>query len=323
MHNVEAKFTPAGAFMAEVQGRRASHRLLTASLWLTLFALAVKIWLGWSSQSFSLITESLHTLIAGMSLLLSLIAISAREASGREIWGHSRLEALLALMLVAFMGFACVSLGVVCGQQVVASLGRLTGTGGVPPIQTTLEARPWLLSTLAAMIALLGVWGLSVRYAALHFTSSALRFNSSCLLSDAGLMLLVAAVWWGTHSGHGWLDPVLAIGLVFTAIAQTYRLLNCQLPLLLRQMAIAPEALAQTIHQVEGITHCYAIRSQGVVGRQVFVEMRLILHPECLSLARTIAERIERLIRDRYGPAKIIIYIDSDLTVKPEPAPKS
>jgi hypothetical protein len=64
---------------------------------------------------------------------------------------------------------------------------------------------------------------------------------------------------------------------------------------------------------VEGITHCYAIRSQGVVGRQVFVEMRLILHPECMSLARTIAERIERLIRDRYGPAKVVIYIDRDL----------
>jgi len=81
---------------------------------------------------------------------------------------------------------------------------------------------------------------------------------------------------------------------------------------LMKQMAIAPEALAQTIHQVEGITHCYGIQSRGVVGRQVFVEMRLILHPECMSVARTIAERVERVIRDRYGPAKVVIYIDSD-----------
>jgi len=77
-------------------------------------------------------------------------------------------------------------------------------------------------------------------------------------------------------------------------------------------LAIASEALAQTIHQVEGITHCYSIQSRGVVGRQVFVEMRLILHPECVSMARTIAERVERVIRDRYGSAKVVIYIDSD-----------
>ncbi len=77
-------------------------------------------------------------------------------------------------------------------------------------------------------------------------------------------------------------------------------------------LAIAPEALAQTIHQVEGITHCYGIQSRGVVGRQVFVEMRLILHPECMSVVRTIAERMERAIRDRCGAAKVVIYIDSD-----------
>ncbi|HEY9655292.1 MAG TPA: cation transporter, partial [Crinalium sp.] len=57
---------------------------------------------------------------------------------------------------------------------------------------------------------------------------------------------------------------------------------------------------------------CYGIQSRGVVGRQVFVEMRLILHPECTSIARSIAERVERAIRDRSGPVKVVIYIDSD-----------
>jgi divalent metal cation (Fe/Co/Zn/Cd) transporter len=131
-------------------------------------------------------------------------------------------------------------------------------------------------------------------------------------MQDAWLTLLVLGGLVGVGRGYSWIDPVLAIVMVITATISCWRILNWQLPSLMRQIAIAPEALAQTIHQVEGITHCYAINSRGTVGRHVFVEMHLILHPECMSIARTIAEKVERVIRERYGPARVVIYIDSN-----------
>ncbi|NEP76676.1 MAG: hypothetical protein F6K29_35090, partial [Okeania sp. SIO2G5] len=59
---------------------------------------------------------------------------------------------------------------------------------------------------------------------------------------------------------------------------------------------------------------CYRAKSRGLVGRHVFVELHLDVHPEFMGMARTIAQRIEAMIRSRYGPVKVFIYIN------PEPA---
>jgi divalent metal cation (Fe/Co/Zn/Cd) transporter len=169
-----------------------------------------------------------------------------------------------------------------------------------------------LLQLLGVVVATNFCLACFQRYEAGLLENSALRFSAGHLFQDTWLMLPVLAGLVGVGRGYLWLDPLLAMVLVLAAIGNCWRVFNWQLPSLMRQIAIAPEALAQTIHQVEGITHCYSIQSRGIVGRQVFVEMRLILHPECMSIARSIAERVERAIRDRYGPAKVVIYIDSD-----------
>jgi cation diffusion facilitator family transporter len=292
--------------MGERQGRRrAISQLLLASLWLTLLVLAMKIWLGWATQSLSLIAQSLHTLIASFSILLSLIAATSPGAAQREIWGHSKLEAILTLLLTAFMGFACFNLTVISIHQLQAV------TSNSEPL-FALQINPSLFQLLAVIMATSFCLACLDYYQAGRMDSVALRLGANHLFQDVWLMLLMLAGLVGSWQKHLWLDPLLAIVLVLAAIANCWWVLNRQLPSLLRQVAIAPEALAQTVHQVEGITHCYGIHTRGMVGRQVFVEMRLILHPECVSVARTIAERVERTIRERYGPARIVIHIDSE-----------
>lgn len=291
--------------MAGAQGRRqASRQVLFASLWLALLVLVVKVWIGWATQSLSLLAESLQTLVNGFGILLSTIAITSRYPASREVGGHGRVEAVLALLLAAFMGFACLSLLVVSVQQLEA----ITQEASLLPVRINSP----LVQLLGVVVATNFCLACFQRYEAGLLENSALRFSAGHLFQDTWLMLPVLATLFGVGQGYLWLDPLLAMVMVFAAIAHCWRIFNWQLPSLMRQIAIAPEALAQTIHQVEGITHCYGIQSRGVVGRQVFVEMRLILHPECMGIARSIAERVERVIRDRYGPAKVVIYIDSD-----------
>ncbi|MGC8715207.1 MAG: cation transporter dimerization domain-containing protein, partial [Leptodesmis sp.] len=91
-----------------------------------------------------------------------------------------------------------------------------------------------------------------------------------------------------------------------------WQVLNRQLPSLMQQVAIAPEALTAAVRQVEGILHCYAIQSRGLVGRLVYIEMRLILHPECMTVASTIAARVERVIRQQFGPVKVVLHMESN-----------
>lgn len=292
--------------MSEAQGRRrASRQVLLASLWMTLLVLAVKVWIGWVTQSLSLVAESLHTLIDSFSILLSVISISSMGSSGREVWGHGRLEATMALMLVAFLGFACLNL-------LAISAGQLEAIVSNSPELLSVRINPPLLQVLAVVMAISFCIASFELYQARVLESTALRFNANHLLQDSWLMILVLAGLVGVWRGYTWIDPILAMVMVVAAAISCWRVFNRQLPSLMRQIAIAPEALAQTIHQVEGITHCYAIQSRGIVGRQVFVEMRLILHPECMGIARTIAERVERVIRERYGPARVVIYIDSN-----------
>lgn len=38
--------------------------------------------------------------------------------------------------------------------------------------------------------------------------------------------------------------------------------------------------IAQIARQVGGVTHCYQIQSQGIVGRFVYIQMHLIIHSE-------------------------------------------
>ncbi|PSB23914.1 cation diffusion facilitator family transporter [Stenomitos frigidus] len=291
--------------MAEAESRRrASRQVLLASLWLTLLVLVVKVWIGWATQSLSLLAESLQTLINGFSLLLSTIAIASRYPATREVGGHGKVEASMALLLVALMGFACLSLLVLSVQQL----------GAIAQDSTLVFVRmnPPLFQLLGVVLATNFCLACFQRYEAGLLENNALRFSAAHLFRDTWLMLPVLGALLGVGHGYLWLDPILAMVLVFLAVYNCSSVVHWQLPSLMKQIAIAPEALAQTIHQVDGITHCYGIQSRGMVGRQVFVEMHLILHPECMSVARTIAERVERVIRDRYGPAKVVIYIDSD-----------
>lgn len=289
----------------EAQGRRwASHRILLVGLWLTLMMLAMKVWVGWATRSLSLASEALHTLVTSFSLLLSVLALSVPSSAKRESWGHTRLESSLTLLLVGFLGAAyCFLVGIAVEQ--IGFLGGTTAT------DVYLNASVLQLLAGATVISL----GFSVvaRFQAQLLENAMLRFSFGQAFQDAGLMLLVLAGLIAVKLGVVWLDPVLAVLVFLMALFNVWRIVNWQLPSMMRQVAIAPEAIAKTARQVEGILHCYDIRTRGMVGRMVYVELRLILHPECVTVAPAIVQRLERLIAQQYGPAKVIIQVNHNL----------
>ncbi|MBD1841998.1 cation diffusion facilitator family transporter [Cyanobacteria bacterium FACHB-63] len=289
--------------MAEVNQKRISRRILLVTLWLTLLMLVVKVGAAWATRSLSIVAESLHTVIDGFSTVLGLIALSTpNRQSGREVWGHGRLEAGLALLLVALLGFAGLSLfGVAIDQLVTDSTLRT-----LPDVQMRLSVIGLLTIVFLASVGL----ALFERKVSRSFDSSILKLNARHILQDAWLTILLLVGLLGIWRGYVWLDPVLTIAMVVTAGISCWRVLNWQLPLMMRQVAIAPEAIGQIVRQVQGVTHCYAVRSRGIVGRQVFVEMRVMVHPEFLGAKDWIAGQIEGGIRDRYGAVQVIVAIE-------------
>jgi len=295
--------------MTEGKNRPQVGRLiLFTTLWLTLFVVAVKISAAWATRSLSLLAESLQTLLVSFSTLLSLLKLTKSERSrSSSVYGHSKRETILTFLFIAFLGFAGWSLLGISAQQWVAI------TQGERLAFSVRVSLP-LLQLLGVVIATnLGLAILSL-YQGRVLSNTALRFNGSQLLRDALLTLLVMAGLLGVQWGWVWIDVVLAILLLLLTAGSCWQVVSWHLPLLVQQTAIAPEVIAQIARQVGGVTHCYKIQSQGIVGRFVYIQMHLIIHPEFTSSTSLIAARIENVIQERYSPVQVTFYIDAPLT---------
>ncbi|MEL6248636.1 MAG: cation diffusion facilitator family transporter [Cyanobacteria bacterium J06626_23] len=298
----------------EARQRRVSYRLLLMMLWASLLVLIIEATAGWVTHSLCLLAEALHTLIDVFSTVLSLVAVASPQRTlGREIWGHGRGEAGGALMLSAVLGFAGVNLLLIAIRQYESALQRVA----VPfPVEVTLP----LIQLMAAMVAIVLTLALVSAYQGRFLESLALKCNTQHLLRDAwlsiGLLVGLVAIW----RGYRWVDPLFAIALTLLAVNSFWHVLDTHLPMLLRPTAIAPEAIAQVAAQVEGVTHCTRILSRGMVGRQVWIELHLVLHPEFIGMSRSVGERVENALRRQFGPVRTQIWVEQGY-VAPQPPP--
>ena len=86
-----------------------------------------------------------------------------------------------------------------------------------------------------------------------------------------------------------------------------WEVLRENLPWLVDEMAIAPEAIHKQVMQVPGVMNCHDIASRGLLGRQVFIDMHLVVEPTDVEKAHEITEEIEARLEQLYGPARITI----------------
>ncbi len=290
------------------QQRQTCYRLLLMMLWANLVILTIEVTAGWTSQSVCLLAESLHTLIDVFSTTLSLTAVaSPQRPLGREIWGHGRGEVGGALILAAVLGFFGVTILIVALGQFQAVMQQVSRPF---PVEVTVV----LMQLMAAMVAIALTLALLVSYQGRYLQSVALKLTTQHVLGDGWLSITLLLGLVGIWRGYTWLDPLIAIALTIFTLYSFWQVLNTQLPTLLRPTAIAPEAIAQVVTTVEGVTRCNRIRSRGMVGRQVWIELYLAVHPEFLSMSRTIGERVESALRHHYGPVNAQIWVEQDHT---------
>ncbi|WP_416666289.1 cation diffusion facilitator family transporter [Egbenema bharatensis] len=282
---------------------QAGCRALLIILWLTLMILAVKGWAGWATRSLSLLADSLHVLVDSFSTLLSLHTVAClRHTSGREVWGHRKRETAAVLMLVAilgFLGFSLMSVSVYQFQALIQDASLL------PAIQVDLPLILLLTIVISIHICLV----LFERYEANILDMAVLRLNANHVLTDIWLTIAMLLGLIGVWLGYVWLDSLMAIVLLFMLIPSLWRVLNQQLPSMMHHMAIAPEVLAQLALQVEGVVACQDVRSRGLLGRPLVIQMHLSLHPEFAVAAHLVTERLEKLLRERYGSVQTRFYV--------------
>ena len=291
--------------------RRLCYRLLLTWLWLTFLVLGIEAIAGWVTQSLLLLAEAIHTFIDAFSTVLSLIAVaSAQRPLGREVWGHGRSEVAGTLGVVSFLGFTGISL-------LFAALQKAINAIWGPSVTFTVVIDRPIVYLMVVVVALSLLMAAYAHYRSRYLQSLSLAFHSQHVLSDAWLSGVTLAGLIAVWQQQYWVDPCLAFLLTLFAVRSLWQVLHEQLPTLLRPMAIAPEAIAHIANQVEGVTRCVRIRSRGLVGRQVWVELHLAIHPEFLGVAQIVGERVDAALRLQYGPVRTQIWVEE---VQPDPA---
>ncbi len=280
--------------------RSAVRKVLIITLLLNLFVMGLKAVVGTWTGSLSLLADALHSVTDSANNVLGLVAsqFSSPQPDRDHPYGHQKFEAVGALGIAAFLGIACFEI-------LRGAIERIIKGGGDPVKISPSEL--WLL--------LIGL-GVNIfvtfyeRHVGQRVGSPILIADAQHTMSDVWVTITVMAGLIGVWQGIQWLDIVLAFPVALLVFWSGWNVLKDNLPWLVDEMAIAPEAIHGIVMQVPGVINCHEIASRGIVGRQAFIEMHLIVDAIDVETAHRITEEVEKRLQERFNPVRILIHVE-------------
>ena len=284
------------------------RKVLWLTLLLNLFVMTLKAVVGIATGSLSLQADALHSVTDSVNNILGLIAnrFSSPTPDREHPYGHQKFEAVGALGIAAFLGIACFEIL----QNAIARI--FWDSNHAPPIVSAGEL--WLL---------LIVLGVNI-FVAFYERNVGKRVGSPILIADAKhtmsdiwVTIIVIAGLVGIWQAKAWnlpqllwLDVILAFPVALLVFYSGWEVISDNLPWLVDEMAIAPESIHRLVMQVPGVVNCHDIASRGILGRQVFIEMHLIVDTSDVQTAHQITEQIEDLLEKSFGRVRVLIHVE-------------
>ena len=282
------------------------RQVLWITLLLNLFVMTLKTILGMLTGSLSLQADALHSVTDSANNVLGLVAnrFSSPHPDREHPYGHQKFEGLGALAISTFLGVVCFEIF----KSAIARIFIESKNVTISPLELSL-----LLIVLVVNI-----------FVATYESRVGKRINSPILIADAkhtmsdiwvtllvigGLVGIWQAEVWNIPQLQ-WLDVLLAFPVGLLVFRSGWEILQDNLPWLVDEIAIAPEAIHTIVMEVPGVINCHDIASRGVIGRQVFVEMHLIVDAIDVETAHKITEEVEYQLEIKYSPIRVSIHIE-------------
>ncbi len=290
-----------------IQSPRAQVRyVLILTLGFNLLVMAIKAGLGFWTGSLSLQADALHSVTDSANNVLGLLANrwSSPHPDREHPYGHQKFEAVGALGIAAFLGITCFEIlrSAVTRLWLGASPVRIAG------------GELWLLLLVLGINIFVAFYE---RRVGLRLDSPLLIADAKHTMSDVWVTIVVLAGMIGLWQSRVWdmpqllwLDIVLAFPVALLVFRSGWEVLRDNLPWLVDEIAIAPEAIYQVVMTVPGVVNCHDIASRGLLGRQVFVEMHMIVEAQDVETAHEITEAVEQALDERFGPVRVLIHIE-------------
>ncbi|MGK7959953.1 cation diffusion facilitator family transporter [Crocosphaera sp.] len=282
------------------------RRVLLITLLLNLLVMGLKAIVGIITGSLSLQADALHSVTDSANNVLGLVAshFSSPVPDRRHPYGHQKYEGVAALGIAAFLGIACF--------EIIQGAMEKIWHGG-DPVNISAE-QLWIL---------LIVLGINI-FVAFYERKIGKEVDSPILIADAyhtmsdiwvTIMVLLGliGIWQGQQFNLPqlqWLDIIFAFPVAILVFYSGWEVVRSNLPWLVDEMAIAPEKIYEIVMNVPGVINCHDIASRGIVGRQVFLEMHLIVEAKDVENAHNITEKIESILEEKFAPIRIIIHVE-------------
>ncbi|MBW4508642.1 MAG: cation diffusion facilitator family transporter [Scytonematopsis contorta HA4267-MV1] len=275
------------------------RKVLIITLLLNLFVMGLKAVVGYWTGSLSLIADALHSVTDSANNVLGLIAsrFSSPYPDREHPYGHLKFEAVGALGISAFLGIACFEI-------LQGAIERIINGGN--PVRIS-APELWLLLIVLGVNIFVAFYERGVGK---RVGSAILIADSQHTMSDIWVTISVIAGLIGVFLGYQWLDVVLSFPVALMVFWSGWSVLKENLPWLVDQMAIAPEIIYEIVMEVPGVINCHDIASRGVVGRQMFIEMHLIVGATEVDRAHEITEAVEAKLEERFSPVRILIHVE-------------
>lgn len=259
----------------------------------------LKASVGWWTGSLSLLADALHSVTDSANNVLGLITnqLANPQPDRDHPYGHHKFEAIGALGVAAFLGIACFEI-------LKGAIDRLIFGG--EPVQMRAAAL-WIMLLVLGINIFVAFYE---RRVGLQLGSKILVADAQHTMSDVWITITVMGGLIGIWQGWQRLDVVLAFPVAILVFRSGWAVLRDNLPWLVDEMAIAPEAIHSQVMTVPGVVNCHQIASRGLLGRQVFIDMHLIVEPTDVESAHRITEEVENRLEQLYGPARITIHVE-------------
>ncbi|WP_398327959.1 cation diffusion facilitator family transporter [Vulcanococcus sp.] len=280
--------------------RGAVKRVLLVALAVNVSMTMLKLVIGLLTGSLAVLADAMHSATDGLSSLLGLITngLSDPRPDRDHPYGHDKYEGLGALAIAGFILFTAFEI-------LKGSLERIAA--GLPPLRLDGQDLLLLLIVLGCNLLLAGYersegrrLGSQLLLADAKHTTSDIWTTVVVLIGLAGVLAL----------GINWLDVAMAIPLCVLLVRACWQVLKSNLPWLVDQIAIAPEAIHEVAMAVPGVLNVHDIASRGVLGQRVFIELHMVVDANDLPTAHRITELVEEHLEVRFGPVRCTIHLE-------------
>ncbi len=286
--------------------RQKVRQVLLITLILNIVVLALKLIVGIITGSLSLQADALHSVTDSANNILGLVTnqLSSPEPDKEHPYGHQKFEAIGALGIAAFLGIACFEI-------LSHAIERIFGE---PTSITVNPNELWLLVIVLGINIFVAFYE---RRIGTKLGSQILIADATHTMSDVWITIAVLFGLIGIWQSQIWqipqlqsLDLFLAFPVAFLVLKSGWEVLKTNLPWLVDEIAIAPESIHQVVMSVPGVINCHDIASRGLIGRQVFIEMHLIVENTDVKTAHDITEEVEDRLEAKFSPVRVLIHIE-------------